>query len=103
MARPIFPLSTAVPVKPHLCDKRGTPDVVKRVPTPPGGLEGSTGSMLFQSLHSGIPGTLSHQQQQDDLLHNAQAMAGVIPVSWSPNCICRVYVPPVRYWEKRDG
>src|SRR5262245_49188904 len=34
--------------------KRGTPDFVRRVPTPDGGIEGSTGSMLFQSLHSGI-------------------------------------------------
>ena len=83
--------------------KRGTPDFVRRVPTPAGGLEGSTGSMLFQSLHSGIPGTLTHQPQQDDLLHNSQATAGAIPVSWSPNCICRVFVPPTKYWEKRDG
>jgi len=73
------------------------------VPTPAGGLEGSTGSMLFQSLRSGIPGTLTHQAQQDDLLHNSQATAGSIPVSWSPNCICRVFVPPTRYWEQRDG
>jgi hypothetical protein len=83
--------------------KRGTPDFVRRVPTPEGGLEGSTGCMLFQSLHSGIPGTLTHQPQQDDLLHNSQATAGSIPVSWSPNCICRVFVPPIKYWEKRDG
>ena len=83
--------------------KRGTPDNVRRVPTPAGGLEGSTGAMLFQSLYSGIPGTLTHQQQQDDLLHNTQANAGMLPVSWSPNVICRVYVPPVKYWEKRDG
>src|SRR5213082_2636204 len=42
--------------------KRGTPDIVKRVQTPAGGIGGSQGSMLFQSLHSGIPGSLSHQQ-----------------------------------------
>ena len=83
--------------------KRGTPDNVRRVSTPEGGLEGSTGSMLFQTLRSGIPGTLTHQQQQDDLLHNSQALAGAIPVTWSPNCICRVYVPPTKYWEQRDG
>jgi hypothetical protein len=83
--------------------KRGTPDMVRRVPTPSGGLEGSTGAMMFQTLRSGIPGTLTHQQQQDDLLHNSQATAGSLPVSWSPNCICRVYVPPTKYWEKRDG
>ena len=45
--------------------KRGQPDVVRRVPTPPGGLEGSKGSMLIQSLYAGVPGRLSHQQQQD--------------------------------------
>jgi hypothetical protein len=83
--------------------KRGTPDIVRRVATPEGGLEGSTGCMLIQTLRSGIPGTLTYQQQQDDLLHNSQATAGAIPVSWSPNCVCRVYVPPVRVWEKRDG
>lgn len=83
--------------------KRGTPDSVRRVPTPAGGIEGSKGSMLFQSLYSGIPGTLTYQQQQDDLLHNTQNNAGTLPVSWSPNVICRVYVPPVKYWEKRDG
>jgi hypothetical protein len=83
--------------------KRGTPDVVRRVPTPPGGPEGSQGAMLFQSLYSGIPGTLTHQQQQDDLLHNTQALSGTLPVAWSPNCICRVYVPPTKYWEQRDG
>jgi hypothetical protein len=83
--------------------KRGTPDLVRRVATPAGGIEESTGSMMFQSLRSGIPGTLTHQQQQDDLLHNSQALAGAIPVTWSPNCICRVYVPPTKYWEQRDG
>lgn len=84
--------------------KRGTPDHVRRVPTPPGGIEGSTGSILIQTLHSGIPGDLSYQQQQDDLLHNTQAMVGgTIPVSWSPNCICRVYVAPIDRWERRNG
>jgi hypothetical protein len=83
--------------------KRGTPDVVKRVATPAGGIDGSKGSMLIQTLRSGIPGTLTHGPQQDDLLHNSQATAGAIPVSWSPNCICRVYVPPTKYWEGRNG
>src|SRR4051812_18316249 len=83
--------------------KRGTPDLVKRVPTPEGGLEGSNGSMMIQTLRSGIPGTLTNEPQQDDLLHNVQAMVGALPVSWSPNCICRVYVPPIKYWEKRNG
>jgi hypothetical protein len=84
--------------------KRGQPDVVRRVPTPPGGLEGSKSSMLLQSLHSGIPGQLSYEQQQDDLLSNSEALGGrAIPVSWSPNCVCRVYVVPHAQWEERNG
>jgi hypothetical protein len=83
--------------------KRGTPDIVRRVPTPEGGLEESKGSMLFQTLRSGIPGTLTHEPQQDDLLHNSQATSGALPVTWSPNCVCRVYVPPTKHWEQRDG
>src|SRR5438094_6184302 len=67
--------------------ERGTPDNVRRVATPSGGIEGSKGGILIQTLSSGIPGKLSHEPQQDDLLHNAQAMAGTIPVSWSPNCV----------------
>src|SRR4051795_5468346 len=52
----------------HEGGKRGTPDVVRRVSTPPGGIEGSTSSLMFATSHSGIPGTYSNQQQQDDLL-----------------------------------
>ena len=32
--------------------KRGHPDIVKRVPTPPGGLDGSEGSLLLKSLQT---------------------------------------------------
>src|SRR5688572_4145605 len=39
--------------------KRGYPDIVKRVPTPPGGLPGSEGALLLQTLHSGVPGYTS--------------------------------------------
>ena len=46
--------------------KRGTPDVVKRVATPPGGIEGSQGAMMFQTQRSGIPGRVTGKQQQDD-------------------------------------
>ncbi len=35
--------------------KRGHPDIVKRVETPAGGLEGSKGSLLMQTINSGIP------------------------------------------------
>ena len=84
--------------------KRGQPDIIRRVETPPGGPEGSKGAMLIQSLYSGIPGRLSGQQQQDDLLHNVQGQVGrTIPVSWSPNCVCRCYVVHPRDWEQRNG
>jgi len=84
--------------------KRGTPDYVRRVQTPPGGPVGSHGAMLVQSLNSGVPGRLSHEQQQDDLLHNvAGALGSTIPVSWSPNCVCRVFIAPASRWEYRDG
>src|SRR5690606_13199483 len=33
----------------HEGAKRGTPDVVKRVATPEGGIEGSTGALMFQT------------------------------------------------------
>ncbi|MCI0358034.1 MAG: hypothetical protein L0211_06100 [Planctomycetaceae bacterium] len=84
--------------------KRGQPDVVRRVSTPPGGIEGSSGALLLQSLNSGVPGRRSHEQQQDDLLSNSEQLAGrTIPVSWSPNCVCRVYVVPHTKWEERNG
>src|SRR5262245_12748220 len=38
---------------------RGTPDFVRRVETPAGGLPGSKGSMALQTLNSGIPGQRS--------------------------------------------
>jgi hypothetical protein len=41
--------------------KRGHPDIVRRVETPAGGLSGSRGSLLLQSLQTGIPGRPSHQ------------------------------------------
>ncbi len=84
--------------------KRGTPDYVRRVPAPPGAIEGSKGVMLVQTLHSGVPGDFSYTPQQDDLLHNVSGTVGrTIPVSWSPNCVCRVFIAPTSHWEHRDG
>lgn len=83
---------------------RGTPDLVKRVPTPAGGLEGSTGSLLMATRLSGIPGRLSNQQQQDDLLMKFDRVLGrTISVSWQPSCLVRVYLPPFEQWENRSG
>jgi len=81
--------------------KRGQPDIVKRVPTPEGGLPGSKGAMLMRTAQSGMPGVKTGKVQQDDLLfHNRH---GAITVAWSPNVIVRVYVPPVEQWDPVAG
>lgn len=83
---------------------RGQPDVIKRVPTPPDGLAGSQGSMLLATKYSGIPGKLAGKQMQDDLLMGVQSRLGrPVPVSWSPSCTVRVYLPPFDKWENRTG
>lgn len=82
--------------------KRGTPDVVKRVPTPKDGIEGSKGSLMMQTLYSGVPGKLSGADQQDDLLQDVKGRFGSeIPCSWSPSVTVRVWVPPADRWEMR--
>ncbi len=81
---------------------RGTPDVVKRVPTPAGGLPGSKGSMALRTVQSGVNGQLSHKFQQDDLLTNMTAI-GFLPVNRTPSFVVRVYLPPFDQWEKRTG
>jgi hypothetical protein len=88
----------------HEGAKRGTPDLVQRVPTPPGGIAGSQGSLMFATKNSGIPGAYTNQQQQDDLLMKFDRRLGRgIPVSWQPSCMVRVYLPPWNEWERRNG
>jgi hypothetical protein len=88
----------------HEGSLRGTPDVVKRVPTPPGGIEGSTGALLFATKYSGIPGRPSGKQQQDDLLMKFDRKLGrSISMNWQPSCTVRVYLPPFEEWENRSG
>ncbi len=83
---------------------RGQPDVVERVATPAGGLPNSKGSMKLHSLQTGIPGGPSYKMQQDDFILNGNSRFGsTIQSSWSPNCVCRVYLPPFEQWEKRTG
>lgn len=79
---------------------RGQPDIVRRVPTPEGGLPGSTGALLMRSLQTGIPGRITNEMQQDDLLFRT---GGAIPVSRTPSVVTRVYLPPFDQWEKRTG
>lgn len=81
---------------------RGTPDLVKRVPTPAGGLPGSKGAMALRTTQSGVPGQLSYKFQQDDLLANMTSI-GFLPVNRTPSFVCRVYLPPFEQWEKRTG
>ena len=84
--------------------KRGQPDVLQRVPTPPGGLEGSTHALLMRTRQSGIPGRLSYQMQQDDFVANVyQRLGGKIPVSQQPSVVVRVFMPPLEEWENRPG
>jgi hypothetical protein len=84
--------------------KRGQPDVIRRVPTPEGGLEGSTGSLLIRSVYTGIPNRPSYSMKQDDLIANVHyRLGGSIPVSQYPSFVTRVYFPPLEQWEKRSG
>jgi len=83
---------------------RGHPDVVKRVPTPEGGLPGSTSSLLMVSKQTGVPGHYSNSLQQDDLIVDVSSrLGGALPVSRTPSCVVRVYLPPWEEWERRRG
>ncbi len=84
--------------------KRGHPDVVQRVETPPGGLPGSNGALLLQSLYTGIPNRPSYKMHQEDFIANVQyQMGGPISVSQGPSVTTRVYLPPIDQWEHRSG
>lgn len=88
----------------HEGGKRGTPDVVKRVATPPGGIEGSVGALFMATKNSGVPGSYSNEQMQDDLLMMCNRRLGrAIPMNWQPSCTVRVYVPEWDKWEQRNG
>jgi hypothetical protein len=83
---------------------RGTPDLLERIPTPAGGLEGSKGSLLIRTRHPGVPGKTSNQSQQDDIMVNVHKRLGrTISVDELPNCVVRVYAPPFEQWEPRNG
>ncbi len=83
---------------------RGQPDVVKRVPTPAGGLPGSKGSLSMRTLNSGVPGYHTYKFQQDDLIFNAgMTTGGYISPARTPSVVCRVYLPPFEQWEQRTG
>lgn len=84
--------------------KRGQPDMVRRVDTPPEGLPGSQGALMLKSLKTGIPGQPSFKMQQEDFILNVQyRTGGSIPVSKNPSVTTRVYIPPTDQWERRSG
>ena len=84
--------------------KRGQPDIVRRVPTPAGGLEGSKGALMLRSVFTGIPGHPSNRMQQDDLIADVNYKLGdAISVARSPSVVTRVYLPPFAQWEQRKG
>ncbi len=83
---------------------RGAPDIVRRVATPAGGLEGSKGALLLRTRFSGIPGRPRYDQQQDDFMLNVESkLGGFIPVNRKPNFLARVWIPPFDKWEQRSG
>lgn len=83
--------------------KRGMPDVIRRVATPPGGLPGSTGALLLQTQKSGVPGQLSYKMMQDDFILSCTSRVGAQPVNRTPQAVTRVYLPPFEQWENRTG
>ena len=84
--------------------KRGQPDVIQRVATPTGGLDGSEHALLLRSLRTGIPNAPSYRLQQDDFICNVISRLGKkIPASQTPNFVVRVFIPPVDEWENRRG
>lgn len=82
---------------------RGQPDLVRRVETPPDGLEGSAGALLIASQFTGNPGRPTAKSEQDDLYMKAAKGGGSISVSRTPNMVVRVWVPPFEEWERRNG
>jgi len=84
--------------------KRGIPDQVVRVETPPGGIPGSQGALLLRSLHTGVPGRFSYKNQQDDFVCDVEGrLGGRLTVDQCPSVVTRVYLPPFEQWENRAG
>lgn len=84
--------------------KRGQPDIVRRIATPPGGLIGSRGSLFVCTRFSGVPGEIADAQMQDDLLMGIASRLGKpISVAWQPSVVVRVYLPEFNRWENRSG
>ncbi len=84
--------------------ERGYPDHLKVVPTPKNGLPGSEYALQICTLNSGVPGRITNNLQQDDLIADCVSRLGSsISASEGPNCVVRVYLPPDYQWENRTG
>lgn len=83
--------------------KRGQPDVIERVETPPDGIPGSKGALKLQTLNSGVPHMRSNRMEQDDFIMACASRIGGIPVSRGPNVVTRIWLPPFENWENRSG
>lgn len=97
-----FPLGGSANGRWYEGQKRGQPDSVRRLETPPLGLAGSTGCLAIRSKTTG-GSSPSFQQQQDDLIGAVADRIGKIPVSQSPSVVTRVWIPPMDQWENRSG
>lgn len=99
-----FPLGTSINNRVYESGLRGQPDIIKRVPTPPGGLKWSKGALLLQTKDSGIPNYPSGQMRQDDTIINPYSqMGGSVNVSQGPSMVVRVWMPEFKDWERRTG
>jgi hypothetical protein len=84
--------------------KRGVPDMVQRVETPPGGLPGSLGALRLASLQTGVPGRLSYKNQQDDFICNVESLlGGQLKIEQCPSVVTRIYLPEFSAWGNRAG
>ncbi len=96
------PLGRAVNDRWYEGSKRGQPDIIQWVATPPEGLPGSTGALYLQSQQTGGSHP-SRSQQQDDFVCNVHEQIGRTSVSRGPSVVTRVWLPPIENWERRSG
>ncbi len=83
--------------------KRGYPDIIRRVKTPDGGIPGSKGALLLQTVNSGVPYAKSYKMMQDDLVVTSASKIGMLSVARTPQVTVRVYFPEFHQWEDRTG
>ncbi|WP_437223840.1 hypothetical protein SH661x_003378 [Planctomicrobium sp. SH661] len=86
--------------------KRGSPDSVKWVETPAGGIPGSKGCLYLRSRDTGVPGHPGFNFRKDGV-HQAQddfiMKARPVSVASSPSTTVRLYLPSWDQWEQRNG